>query len=186
MGAVTCAVVLAVVMLSSNRGAAAAAGVVTAQRDAPSSESRNDAQSPAPVPSYIEADRSPVEQALGPALTREVFSDRFTALRKQLVSTSLGANPAPGCERPPAFTLEVVDPVQASADASAWQERYLIKCKPDVRRTFLFVSTKNGVKTAELAPGGTITDMTLQRDELQGKWSGCPTGARTYACATRA
>ena len=31
------------------------------------------------LPSYIEADRSDADQVLGPALTDEVFSDRFTA-----------------------------------------------------------------------------------------------------------
>jgi hypothetical protein len=143
-------------------------GIVTAQRAAPSNETSNPAQSAAAVPSYIEADRSPAEQTLGPALTGEVFSDRFTPLRKQLIAASVRANPASGCEWPLVFTLEIVAPVQATADASAWQERYLIKCKPDVRRTFLFVSTKTGVKNAELAPGGTITDMTLQQDVLQG------------------
>ncbi len=56
----------------------------------------------------------------------------------------------------------------APVEASAWQESYLIKCKADVRRTFLLVSTKKGVKSAELAPGGTIADATLQRDVLQG------------------
>jgi hypothetical protein len=64
--------------------------------------------------------------------------------------------------------LEVVAPIEASADASAWQERYLIKCNPEVFRTFLLLSTKTGMKTAELAPGGTIADATLQQDVLQG------------------
>ena len=128
----------------------------------------NTAHSQAPVPGYIEADRVPAEQLLGPARTDEVFSDRFTPLRKQLVAASLRANPASGCAQPPFFTLEIVAPVEATAEAAAWQERYAIKCRPDVRRTFLLVSTKDGMRSAELAPGGTIADATLQRDVLQG------------------
>ncbi len=63
----------------------------------------NTAQARMPVPGYIEADRSSAEQALGPALADEVFSDKFTPLRKQLISASLRANPASGCARPPDF-----------------------------------------------------------------------------------
>ena len=53
-----------------------------------SGETANTTPSKTP-PSYIEADRSDADQVLGPALTDNVFSDRFTALRKQLVATSL-------------------------------------------------------------------------------------------------
>jgi hypothetical protein len=121
-----------------------------------------------PVPAYIAAERAPAEQLLGPARADEVFSDRLTPLRKRLIAASLRANPAPECAQPPVFTLEVVAPLEAGADASAWQERYLVACKPQVRRTFLLVSTKDGTRSAELAPGGTIADATLQRDVLQG------------------
>jgi hypothetical protein len=126
------------------------------------------APSKPPVPSYIVADRGGAEQMLGAARADEVFSDRFTALRKRLIAASLRANPASGCAQPPDFTLELVAPIEASAETAAWQERYLIKCKPDVQRSFLLISAKGGMKTAELAPGGTIADMTLQRDVLQG------------------
>jgi hypothetical protein len=142
--------------------------MVTAQRDGTSKETPSATPSNTPAPSYIEADRAGVERALGAVLTDQIFSDRFTPLRKQLLAASLRANPAPGCARPPDFVLEIVAPVEASADASAWQERYLIKCNLDVRRTFLLVSTKTGMKSAELAPGGTIADATLQQDVLQG------------------
>ena len=121
-----------------------------------------------PVPTYIVADRAGAERMLGAARADEVFSDRFTALRKRLVAASLRANPAPGCAQPPDFTLEVVAPIEANAETAAWQERYLIKCTPDVQRSFLLISAKGGMKTAELAPGGTIADITLQRDVLQG------------------
>jgi hypothetical protein len=121
-----------------------------------------------PVPSYIVADRAAAEQMLGAARADEVFSDRLTALRKRLIAASLRANPASGCAQPPDFTLEVVAPIEASAEATAWQERYLVKCKPDVQRSFVLISTKGGMGSAELAPGGTIADMTLQRDVLQG------------------
>jgi hypothetical protein len=121
-----------------------------------------------PAPSYIVADRAAAEQTLGAARADEVFSDRFTALRKRLVAASLRANPASECAQPPDFTLEVVAPIEASADTAAWQERYLIKCKLDVQRSFVLISTKGGMKSAELAPGSTIADMTLQRDVLQG------------------
>jgi hypothetical protein len=176
MRMVTSTLVLAVAVLAPNANrapAADAAGspgvpVMTAQRDGASKEAPSAAPSGTPVPSYIEADRAGVERALGAALTDQVFSDRFTPLRKQLIAASLRANPAPGCARPPEFVLEVVAPIEASADASGWQERYLIKCNPDVRRTFLLVSTKTGMKSAELAPGGTIADATLQQDVLQG------------------
>jgi hypothetical protein len=166
MRTVTSTLVLATTVLTPNPGPASAGGapadgagrpgaaVMTAQRDGTSKETPSAAPAGAPVPSYIEADRAGVERALGAALTDQVFSDRFTPLRKQLIAASLRANPAPGCARPPDFVLEVVAPIEASADASAWQERYLIKCNPDVRRTFLLVSTKTGMKSAELAPGG--------------------------------
>lgn len=126
------------------------------------------APSQAPLPGYIAAERAPAEQVLGPARADEVFSDRLTPLRKRLIAASLRANPAPGCAQPPVFTLEIVAPIEASAEASAWQERYAVQCKPDVRRTFLLVATKDGMRSAELAPGGTIADATLQRDVLQG------------------
>ena len=126
------------------------------------------APSTPPVPGYIVADRAGAEQMLGIARTDGVFSDQFTPLRKRLVAASLRANPAPGCAEPPDFTLEVVAPIEANAETAAWQERYLIKCKPDVQRSFLLISAKGGIKTAELAPGGTIADITLQRDVLQG------------------
>jgi hypothetical protein len=172
--------VLAGTILAPNPGRTLAAGeaadgadgpgtvVMTAQRDGASKEAPSAAPSGTPVPSYIGADRAGVERALRAALTDQIFSDRFTPLRNQLVAASLRANPAPGCARPPDFVLEVVAPIEASADASAWQERYLIKCNPDVLRTFLLVSTKTGMKSAELAPGGTIADATLQQDVLQG------------------
>ena len=35
------------------------------------------------VPSYIEADRTQAEETLGGTLANDVFSDRFTALRKR-------------------------------------------------------------------------------------------------------
>ena len=180
MCTVTSTLVLAVAIFAPNPGRAPAAGepadaasgpgaaVVTAQRDGARKEAPSATPSNTPVPSYIEADRAGVERALGATLTDQVFSDRFTPLRKQLIAASLRANPAPGCARPPDFVLEIVAPVEVSADASAWQERYLIKCNPDVRRTFLLVSTKTGMKSAELAPGGTIADATLQQDVLQG------------------
>jgi hypothetical protein len=135
---------------------------------AATSDAASSAAPSQPVPAYITAERAPAEQVLGPARADEVFSDRLTPLRKRLIAASLRANPAPGCAQPPAFALEVVAPVEAGADASAWQERYVIACKPDVRRTFLLVSTKDGMRSAELAPGGTIADATLQRDVLQG------------------
>ncbi len=144
------------------------AAAMTAQRAATNDEPQSTARSQAPVPSYIEADRSPAERMLGKQLADDVFSDRFTALRKQLVAASLRANPAAGCAPPPLFTLETVAPVQAGAEASAWQERYVIACKSDVRRTFLLLAAKGGVRSAELAPGGTIADATLQRDVLPG------------------
>ena len=49
-----------------------------------SAEATNTTPSKTP-PSYIEADRSDADQVLGSALTNNVFSDRFTALRKELV-----------------------------------------------------------------------------------------------------
>jgi hypothetical protein len=121
------------------------------------------------VPGYIEADRTQADQTLGEALANDVFSDRFTALRKRLVASSLRANPAAGCGNPPAFTLPIVVGLERSPDGSAWRELYVIRCKVDVRRTFLLIlSPKDGMKSVELAPGGSIADVTLQRDVLQG------------------
>jgi hypothetical protein len=118
------------------------------------------------VPSYIEADRTQAEETLGGALANDVFSDRFTALRKRLIASSLRANPAAGCGAAPAFTLQIVVGVERSPEASAWQEVYVIRCKVDVRRTFLlFLSPKDGMKSVELAPGG-------RRDLATGRPSG--------------
>ena len=64
-------------------------------------------ESQSTLPSYIEADRTQAEETLGAALANDVFSDRFTALRKRLVASSLRANPAAGCGNPPAFTLPI-------------------------------------------------------------------------------
>jgi hypothetical protein len=153
ISAIACAFVLAAAVFSAPPGVA---------------EPASGGQSKAPVPSYIEADPSAAEQTLGRTVTGEVFSDRYTPLRDRLVAASLRANPAAGCARPPVFVLETVAPIQAGRDEAAWLERYLIKCQPEVRRTFLLASAKDGMKNAELAPGGTIADMTLQRDVLQG------------------
>ena len=131
------------------------------------------------LPSYIEADRSDADQVLGPALTDEVFSDRFTALRQQLVTASLRGNPAPECAEPPVFTLEVVSPEKPSPEGSAWEETYAINCQQRVRRTFLlYLSTKVGIKHSELAPGDTIADAILQRDFLQGATAAAMSRAR--------
>jgi hypothetical protein len=106
------------------------------------------------VPSYIEADRTQAEETLGAALANDVFSDRFTALRKRLIASSLRANPAAGCGNPPAFTLPIVVGLERSPEGSAWRELYVIRCKVDVRRTFLLIlSPKDGMKSVELAPG---------------------------------
>ena len=86
-----------------------------------SAEATNTTPSKTP-PSYIEADRSDADQVLGSALTDYVFWNGFTALRKQLVATSLRGNPVPGCEDPPVFTLEVVSPEKPTSEGSAWEE----------------------------------------------------------------
>ena len=59
-------------------------------------------------PDYIEADRTQADKMLGRALAGDIFSDRFTALRKRLIASSLRANPTAGCGEPPAFTLQTV------------------------------------------------------------------------------
>ena len=116
---------------------------------------------------------------LGPALTDNVFSDRFTALRKQLVAASLRGNPASGCAEPPVFTLEVVSPEKPTPEGSAWEETYAINCTERVRRTFLlFLSVKEGMKHSELAPGDTIADAILQRDFLQSATAAAMSRAR--------
>ena len=96
---------------------------------------------------------------------RHVFSDRFTALRKQLVATSLRGNPAPGCAEPPVFTLEVVSPEKPTSEGSAWEETHAISCKGRVRRTFLlFLSVKEGMKHSERGEAGRI-----ERDFQSGR-----------------
>ena len=73
-----------------------------------------------------------------------------------------------------------------SPEGSAWLELYVIRCKVDVRRTFLlFLSPKNGMKSVELAPGGTIADVTLQRDVLQGASMAAMIGRGTAAGCKR-
>ena len=138
------------------------------------------------VPSYIEADRTQAEESLGGALANDVFSDRFTALRKRLIASSLRDNPAAGCGATPAFTLQIVVGLERSADGSAWRELYVVKCKVNVRRTFLLImSPKDGMKSVELAPGGTIADVTLQRDVLQGASVAAMIGRGTAAGCKR-
>ena len=114
------------------------------------------------VPSYIEADRN------------DVFSDRFTALRKRQIASSLRDNPAAGCGATPAFTLQIVVGVERSPDGSAWQEVYVIKCKVDVRRTFLlFLLPKDGMKSVELAPGGDDRRRDVATGRASGRVDGC-------------
>src|SRR4051794_30258768 len=138
------------------------------------------------VPSYIETDRTQAEETLGGPLANDVFSDRFTALRKRLVASSLRANPAAGCGNPPAFTLQIVVGLERSPEGSVWRELYVIRCKVDVRRTFLLIlSPKDGMKSVELAPGGTIADVTLQRDVLQGASVAAMIGRGTAAGCNR-
>ena len=150
-----------------------------------SAEATNTTPSKTP-PSYIEADRSDADQVLGSALTDNVFSDRFTALRKQLVATSLRGNPAPGCAEPPVFTLEVVSPEKPTSEGSAWEETYAISCKERVRRTFLlFLSVREGMKHSELAPGDTLADAILQRDFLQSATAAAISRARAGCRGTQ-
>ena len=123
---------------------------------------------------------------IGRGACNDVFSDRFTALRKRQIASSLRDNPAAGCGATPAFTLQIVVGVERSPDGSAWQEVYVIKCKVDVRRTFLlFLLPKDGMKSVELAPGGTIADVTLQRDVLQGASMAAMVGRGTAAGCKR-
>jgi hypothetical protein len=147
---------------------------------------RHAEESQSRVPSYIEADRTQAEETLGGTLANDVFSDRFTALRKRQIASSLRDNPAAGCGNPPAFTLQIVVGLERSPDGSAWRELYLIRCKVDVRRTFLLIrSPKDGMKSVELAPGGTIADVTLQRDVLQGASMAAMIGRGTAAGCKR-
>jgi hypothetical protein len=153
---------------AASAGATVTDSTTLAAASAPIASPRAE-QAQGQMPSYIEAERSQPEQALGTTLTNDVFSDRFTALRKQMIAASLRVNPAAGCAEPPAFTLETVAPVEATPEGSAWAERYRIKCKQDVRRTFLlFASGRDEPKAVEAVPGRTIADFTLQRDVLQG------------------
>ena len=138
------------------------------------------------VPSYIEADRAQAEETLGGALANDVFSDRFTALRKRLIASSLRANPAAGCGAAPAFTLQIVVGIERSPEASAWQEY----TSSDARwmcagHFFCSMSPKDGMKSVELAPGGTIADVTLQRDVLQGASVAAMIGRGTAAGCKR-
>ena len=126
------------------------------------------------VPSYIEADRTQAEETLGGTLANDVFSDRFTALRKRLIASSLRANPAAGCGAAPAFTLQIVVGLERSPDGSAWRELYLIRRKVDVRRTFLLIrSPKDGMKSVELAPGGYDRRRDLAAGRPSGRVDGC-------------
>ena len=61
-------------------------------------------------------------EELGPSASKRVFSDRFTALRKRLIASSLRDNPAAGCGATPAFTLRSSWASSAPRRGSAWRE----------------------------------------------------------------
>ena len=117
-----------------------------------SGEAANTTPSKTP-PSYVEADRSDADQVLGPALTDNVFSDRFTALRKQLVAASLRGMRLRDAR---SAGLHARGRVTGKTDRGRISVggTYAIKCKERVRRTFLlFLSVKEGMKRGELARG---------------------------------
>src|SRR6185369_8136308 len=93
-----------------------------------------------------------------------IFSAKLAPLRRELIDGSLKNNAAPGCPRRPGFNL-IVNPLQANADATIWEERYVIACEPRVRRSAIVTLQGGKLQGRESVPGDTITTVPL-RNEL--------------------
>ena len=80
------------------------------------------------------------------------------------------ARTIPGFECPgdPQVTLADVVPYPVKPGAVSWIESYVVACAPRARRNFLLLLDGEQGRIAELLPGGTITDPSLQHDASHG------------------
>ena len=118
------------------------------------------AQAPAANP----ANRAMVEKAFGAGMAGTIFSAKLAPLRRDLIDGSLKNNAAPGCPKRPGFNL-IVNPLQADAEATVWEERYVIACEPRVRRSAIVTWQGGKLQGRESTPGDTVTGLAL-RNEL--------------------
>jgi hypothetical protein len=122
----------------------------------------------AQTPDYIRANRDAALAAFGPDVTARIFSDQFTALRRDMVLRSLRNVPGHACGPDPAMALAFVVPFPTNPGTVSWIERYTVDCRPRTQRNFLALVENGNARMIELLPGGTQADPRLQRDAMTG------------------
>ena len=140
------------------------------------------AAQPSQRPAYISADAGPVTQAFGAAMAQRIFSDEFRSTRATAVLSSAREIPGFACPAEPVVSLEVVVPYPVRPGAISWLERWRIRCDVPVRRNFIAILENNHLRIAQLLPGASLADLTLQRDTLTGVISTAATG-RPSGCS---
>ncbi len=122
----------------------------------------------AEVPAYISAKPEAAIKAFGPEIAGKIFSDDFTPLRHEAVLRSTQTIPGFECPGDPQITLADVIPYPVKPGAVSWIETYAVACAPSARRNFLLLLDGERGRIAELLPGSTIADPTLQHDASHG------------------
>jgi hypothetical protein len=120
------------------------------------------------APAYVSAKPDAAIKAFGPEIAAKIFSDDFTPLRHEAVLRSTQTIPGFECPGDPQITLADVVPYPVKPGAVSWIESYVVACAPRAKRNFLLLLDGERGRIAELLPGGTITDPTLQHDASHG------------------
>lgn len=118
-------------------------------------------------PGFISAEPDELIAAYGQEHADRVFSDELTPLRLEILQSSVEGIPGLTCPEGLPAALYAAYPYGTNKEAKAWIERYLLGCEPRVRRTIVFFFRDGEVHFVQLAPGGSIADMTLQADVQQ-------------------
>jgi len=119
------------------------------------------------TPAYIEARPDAIVKMFGAETAARIFSDALTPMRRQAVIHSVKHIPGFDCPADPKIALVDVIPYPVKPGAVSWVERFLVACAPRAQRSFLLLLDGEQVRIAELLPGFTIIEPTLQRDASQ-------------------
>jgi len=124
------------------------------------------AQSPGAfkIPGYIKAKPDAMVKAYGAEIAEQVFSGRFTPMRRAKILSTIGEAQGVPCAKNPKVALFNISPFRARKDAIIWVENYAVGCKPAVGRNLLAVFKGGKLQLLEMVRGHTLTDPVLQRD----------------------
>lgn len=135
----------------------------------------------AQTPEYIRADPAQIRAAFGQATGARIFSDAYTAMRRDMVQKSVARIPTYECGKEPLMALAWVIPFPIKPGAVSWVEKFIVDCKPRTQRNFLAIIDDGKPRMIELLPGNSATDPVLQRDAFAGS-SAAVAGAKPQGC----